>query len=359
MSNPLHVMITGATGAIGGAIAHRWAALGMGRVGEVQVSALVRDPQSAAAQNLAAAGVRLMTGNLLDEPALRAALTGQDILIHAAGIPAAKAAPDAQHPQPRAAVQVYEIASAVGVRRMIAFSSLLVYAGRALAGETHQPAPTGDLETDLRLVTEDCLRSVEQPDGARLVILRLGHVYGPGVRRWTREPIERAKQRRLNVPGPGSFALPYLFIDNLVDAVTAAALADSGGIYDIYDGFTSYSEFLGHYARMAGVRLGSTPLALLTGRTWLDEQFGRLTGSAPRRTRSALRALLRELPENPPRAEKALKELGWQPRVSLEEGMQVIERSNGFHKTEQKKDVNPWQENENWTDEHTDGGGSI
>jgi nucleoside-diphosphate-sugar epimerase len=318
----------------------------MGRLGAVQISALVRDPRAPAAHSLEQAGIHLLTSDLTAADTVRAAVRGQDMIVHAADVAAGSRSARARQQQVDATIYLYRAACEAGVQRLIGFSALLAAGADAL--------PTGDPDTDLRLETERCLRAAEQTDGAQIVILRLACVYGPGVKRWTVEPITRAQQRRLRMPGSGAYAFPYLYIENLVDAVTAAAAADACGTYDVLDGFTSYAEYLGHYARMAGTQVRSLPLPVLMGLGWLEELQCQLLGRSPRFTRAGLRSQLRGQPPEPPYAEKALRELGWQPRVSLEEGMAAIERSNGFHKPATKQDVNPWKENENWIrDENT------
>lgn len=348
LSDPLHVLVTGATGTIGGALLRRWAALGIGRLGEVQLTGLVRSPSSPAAQALDGLGIRLASADLADPGAVRAALNGQQVVVHAAG-----------GLSPQAAAGLYHAASEAGVQRLIAFSSLLVYGSQALAGEDNLPQVTGHPHTDLCLDTERALRAAEAAGRTQVLILRLAPVYGPGVPRWTVEPVTQAQRRRLGVPGSGAYAFPYLYIGNLVDAVTAAVAAQSCDTVDVFDGVTTYAEFMGHYARMTGTRLRSQPLPLLMGAGWLQESLGRVMGRAPQFTRGGLRSLLRTLPIEPPRAEKALRELGWQPRVSLEEGMAVIEHSNGFHRRgEAKSEPNPWAENAEWKDEdHASEGG--
>lgn len=66
------VLVVGATGTQGGVVANTL--LGQG----VTVRALTRDPQSAAAHSLAAAGAQIVRGDLDDPTSLLAALTGAD-----------------------------------------------------------------------------------------------------------------------------------------------------------------------------------------------------------------------------------------------------------------------------------------
>ena len=72
------VLITGATGQVGNAIARRLADDG------VEVRALVRSPDRA---RVLPAGVRAVFGDVTDPKSLHAALDGSATVYHAAGIP--------------------------------------------------------------------------------------------------------------------------------------------------------------------------------------------------------------------------------------------------------------------------------
>ncbi|WP_458683495.1 NmrA family NAD(P)-binding protein [Prescottella equi] len=68
------VLVTGATGMQGGAVARALARAG------ASVSALVRDPNSASAEKLDRAGIRLQTGDLDDYPSLLTACEGHEVV---------------------------------------------------------------------------------------------------------------------------------------------------------------------------------------------------------------------------------------------------------------------------------------
>ncbi len=348
MNKPEKILITGATGLIGGAAARRWAALGLGRLGEVQVSALVRDPHAAATQSLSASGVHLIEGDLTDPAALQRALQGCDLVVHAA------AGTHLAHPMKIWAVDVeatrtlYEIAASAGVRRFIFISSISVYPTGMAVDEETPIHPSGELYSDAKLAAELALREASDGQGCPLlVILRLAPVYGPGAARWTEQPLALARSRSLSLPGAGQFPFPYLYIENMVDALTAAASAEvpNQSVYNIYDGITSYADFMGHYARMTGSRLGVVPAALVKGWARVVEAVGWVIGRYPVNNARAVQFLLSGV-DCPPAAERAARDLSWHPRISLEEGMAAIEQRNGFHR--QKKEQNPWQENEEW-----------
>ena len=76
----MRALVTGATGFTGGQLARALAAQGD------TVAALVRDPQGPAAQSLAAGGVALIAGDLLDRAAIARAVAGVDVVYNVAAL---------------------------------------------------------------------------------------------------------------------------------------------------------------------------------------------------------------------------------------------------------------------------------
>ncbi len=351
MDNPMRVLITGATGFIGGAVARRWAILGMGRMGEVQVRALVRNPQSAAARQLTEAGVELVQGDLSNSEQNSRFLHGGAVVIHAASTLMAGQKTGAEQGV-EAARRLYRAAAVAGVRRFVFISSMGVYGGSGPAfDESARVEPFGDPYSDAKISAERALQeSAAAPGCPELVILRFPAIYGTGAPRWTTEPVERALRKQLTVPGRGKYSFPFLYIEDMIDAVTAAA-ASGNGVYNIFDGVVSYRDFMGHYARMASCSVAFTPIGVVMGQAAVGEALGSVSGHYPLQNRRALQAMIGcslPLDASP---EKAMRDLGWRPRTSLEEGMAAIERNNGFHKGKQDHELDPWKQNEEWIEE--------
>ena len=103
-ANDEKILITGATGVQGGALAR--ALLGRGRA----VRALTRRPDAAAARAVADAGAEVVAGDLLDRPSLDRALAGVDA-VFAVGTPY-ESGPDAEI---RQGVTLVDAARAAGV----------------------------------------------------------------------------------------------------------------------------------------------------------------------------------------------------------------------------------------------------
>jgi dTDP-glucose 4,6-dehydratase len=348
MGNAKRILITGATSYIGEAILRRWSTLGLGRIGEVRLRTIVSDLNSDKVRHLQEMGVEVVCGELTDNPSFPDLMKGVDVVVQAAAQTALSKPKQTWNTEVETTHDLFVSAIDTRVERFLYISSMNVYGGTdVLAGEEEAPVPFGDPYSDSKQAAERSLINLCQPDRPQLTILRLANVYGPNAPKWTKDPVERALRKQLAVPGSGEFSFPYLFVDNMVDAVTAAVFG-APGIYDIFDGVTTYRDFMSRYASMAGTRLQNVPIQVLVGLTALSEWVGLAAGQYPQLNRRALQALQRCPPsDHDPRPEKAMRELNWQPRVNLDEGMFRIEHSNGFHKNSSKND-DPWKQNNDW-----------
>lgn len=114
----MDVMVAGATGRLGGPVAHRLIDHGH------RVRALTRDPGSAAAERLRHRGAHVVVGDLDDPPSLRQAATGADA-VFVLSTPHHGTGPEAET---RQAITLADAAVAVG-------AGFLVYASAAGAGQ--------------------------------------------------------------------------------------------------------------------------------------------------------------------------------------------------------------------------------
>jgi nucleoside-diphosphate-sugar epimerase len=333
MGNSKRILITGAMGYIGEAILRRWSVLGLGRIGEVCRRTIVPDLNSEKARRLREMGVEILCGDLTDATSFPDLMKGVDVVVHATMQTTLSRPKQTWNTEVETTHNLFVSAIDARVERFLYLSSMNVYGGtEVLAGEGEAPVPFGDPYTDSKQAAERSLINLCLPGRTQLTILRLANVYGPNAPKWTKDPVERALHKQLAVPGSGEFSFPYLFVDNMVDAVTAAVFG-TPGIYDIFDGVTTYRDFMSRYAGMTGTRLQSVPMQVLVGLTALSEWVGLAAGQYPQLNRRALRALQRCPPsDHYPNPEKAMRELNWHPRVNLDEGMFTIERSNGFYK---------------------------
>lgn len=325
------ILLTGATGFVGGALARRWITGGLPGAENVAIRALVRDPAGAGARQLAALGAQLVPGDLRDSASLAAACAGAGVVVHAAADTHMTDRMTAWAVGVEGTRALYRAAAQAGVRRFLFISSLAVFAGTT--GEIVESAPlvpTGDLYVDTKIAAEQALQEEAAAPGApELTILRLAWVYGLGSATWTTKPIQEAQAGKLVIPGEGHLTFSYVYVDNVVDAVTAAIRAPHTGIYHIFDGSTTYQEFMSAYYAMAGTRPRRIPLPMIQVIAAGNGLYARLTGKYTALTPRTMRALSRKRPVSSSSGEKAVRELGWHPQVTLHEGMERIAREFG------------------------------
>lgn len=164
------MLVTGATGKIGSRLAGRLA-----RRGD-RVRALIRDPLRAT--QLAAAGVELAVGDLLDAGSLAAAVSGIDTVVHCAAFFRGATAEQAHEVNHIGAQRLADAARAAAVKRFIFLSTGLVYGPTgARAATEDQPCAPGAAYPASKLAAERFLLDLTDLD---VYVLRLPFVYGDG-----------------------------------------------------------------------------------------------------------------------------------------------------------------------------------
>jgi dihydroflavonol-4-reductase len=323
------ILITGATGFIGGTLAQRWATEGLQRAGDVEIRALVRNLQLCQAQRLAKLGIQLVPGDLTNPASFAAACHGVDVIVHAAADTRMEDWRQVWATGVEATRQLYVAAVAAGVGRFIFISSLLVYEG--VDGEMNEelkPAPYGDLYADTKIAAEEALLQQAGQSGSQpeLSILRFPPVYGPGSTHWTDAPLAKAQRNRLIIPGDGQMSFLYLYVVNMIDALTAAILSPHTGLYNIWDGSTTYSQFMQYYCDMVGVKPRFIPAAPLEMMALMGELYEKICGKNVPFSRRNLKRMLKAKVNHRGQPEKAKYELKWQPRFTLQDGMALIQQ---------------------------------
>ena len=313
----MEVVVTGATGFIGGAIARRLLDRGD------SVTVLVRD--AAAASELASRGARVAEGSILDPNTIARAAKGADVLVHAAGIASPRASARALRWTFVAGTEnVLAAARHAGLERVVTISSAdvtLANQDRVHWDEKRDLAhpPLGERARAMRLAEEIALSS---SDGALAVTaLRPGWVWGPGDLSTLPALVREAREGGVRMYGDGRNLVATTYIETLADAAIAAARAPGapGQAYYVGDPeFLELREFLHALSRalhLPGPRSGppfavAYPLAMLRG--------GR--GEAPlpeeivRRARSTLFDV-----------QKAIAELDFRASIAVDAGMKRLE----------------------------------
>lgn len=226
----MRVFLTGGTGFIGGHVARRLRARGD------EVVALVRSPVKA--DGLLAIGCDLVEGDLSSDEAIRAGVERCDAAIHAGavyevGIPKSKR-PAMHEANVRGTERVLDAAIAAGVGQIVYVSTVAVF------GDTHGEVVDEGFERDSDFLSEYdrtktlAHRAAERriAEGAPIVIVQPGGVYGPGDHSELGNLIDQASSGKLPAkmfPGSG------IMLCHVEDVAAGIVLAlDKGRLGEAY-----------------------------------------------------------------------------------------------------------------------------
>ena len=300
----MRYLITGAAGFIGSSLADRLLADGHEVVGYDNLST---GQERFLAGALANPRFRLVRGDLLDRPALDAAVAGCDAVMHLAANADVRFGTD--HPRRDleqntiATWNVLEAMRAGGVRK-IAFSSTGSVYGEAKVIPTPEDGPF-PVQTSLygasKLAGEGMMAAYAEGFGLKTFIFRFVSILGP---RYTHGHVYdfyrklSADPSRLPVLGDGRQRKSYLHIDDCVDAILTATEKADGKVNIFNLGTDQYCEIVDSI-RWICEELGVNPKLEFAGgsRGWIgDNPFIYLDT-------------------------KKIRSLDWSPRHTIEQGV--------------------------------------
>jgi nucleoside-diphosphate-sugar epimerase len=215
----MRVLVTGATGLIGGALALRLARDG------VPVRALVRPTADSGA--LRSAGVELAEGDVLSPASVRDAVRGCTHVVHLAASRAGMglSAAALHDVNVRGTEHVAAAAVEEGVERLVYGSTLGVHgfiAGGVL--DEHSPIRPNTAYRLSKWLAERALDRVHERTGLQVVVARISSGVGPGARAWL--PLARGiAEGRLRLLGDGTNAIDLVAVDDLAEGLRLCATA--------------------------------------------------------------------------------------------------------------------------------------
>jgi nucleoside-diphosphate-sugar epimerase len=322
----MNVFVTGGSGFVGGAAVRRLLAQGH------QVRAMSRSEKSDdLIRTLGAAPVRC---DLEDVDAKH--LTGCDVVIHAAA-----------YVEPWGPADAWDRVNVGGTRRMLlaargAGAKRFIHIGTEAALVHGQDLHEVDENYPLALTSpyaycrtkalaEKAVRDANDvPGGFVTLVLRPRFIWGPGDQTLLPIILKTAAAGRWAWIDGGRKQTSTTYIENLVDAIELALTSGTpGDAYFILDnGTRSLHDMISAMARAANVGLPEKSIpywvAAIAARFCEALWRGMPLSGEPPLTRHAAMVMARECTL---RGDKAKQELGYQPRVGVEEGMLALSKS--------------------------------
>lgn len=314
------VLVTGATGFIGGRLAQRLAeeegAIVTGTGRNLDKVPFLRE-----------AGVSLQAVDLRDEVGLREVVAGQDVIFHvAAWLGGGRLAEDeaaAFALNVTATETLLRLAKEANVSRFVLVSSITVY-GIPDVELVDETAPLDTLQDDLygrtKAQGDQQAQATAAELGLDLAIVRPGLVYGPRSQSWTIGMVKLVQAGTPVIFGEGDGHAFPVYIDNVVDCLllTAVHPAAVGEAFNVCDAVISWREFFEEIGRLCAKKPRSLPLVAARILAWANGVFK--LGLPLNKNRLAYLTQ-----KNRYASQKAEKMLGYQARVSLAHGRQLTE----------------------------------
>jgi UDP-glucose 4-epimerase len=299
----MNFLVTGAAGFLGSALANRLAREGH------QVRGL--DDLSAGDPARLEPNVLFTRGDVANRPKLWTLLQDVDCVYHLAArvsVPESIIYPrEYNMVNVGGTVSVMEAMRDVGVKRVVLISSGAVYGNQDIQPFTEQtpPDPASPYAVS-KLSAEFYVRTIGALWGIETVVLRVFNAYGPGQPLPAAHPPviphflrQTARGGTLVIHGNGSQSRDFVYLDDVVEAMVASATAPTINrlVMNIGSGTTTSIRTLAQYA-LEAVGVGAEWM-------YLEDQ-----DPGPSQMRADIQL--------------ARKKLGYQPRVSLQEGLGLM-----------------------------------
>lgn len=329
------ILVTGATGFTGGALARE-----LRRRGHA-VRALVRDPASSSGKSLAQAGIELVPGDIRDAKAVAAAAEGCELIYHIAAVFRTAGHPDSYYEDVNVGgtLNVLDAARRHGAGRVVHCSTIGVHGDVEVIPCTEDgPLAPSDIYQRSKLEGEMKAREAFAKD-LNGVVFRPAGIYGPGDLRFLKL-FKAIHQRRFFMIGNGETLWHPVYIDDLVRGIILCGTVEAalGGVFILAgDRYISLNELTATVAKSVGrpaprVRIPYWPIHMAA--VACETVFKPFGIDPPlHRRRAAFFVKNRAFDIS-----RARDVLGYRPQVSLAEGVQATADwyfANGYLRTDQ------------------------
>jgi dihydroflavonol-4-reductase len=314
----VRVLVTGATGFTGGHLARHLLTRGH------EVRVLVRDPRRGEA--LRQSGVHgVVEGDLSRPETLERAVENIDVVYNVAALYRQAGLPAAAYRQVNAegVARLVESAARAGVRRVVQCSTVGVHGDvEHPPADENAPLRPGDIYQKTKLEGEALAAAAAATTGIELTIARPTGIYGPGDRRLLKL-FRGVAKRRFVMLGSGRIFYHLTYVTDVAEGLRLCGeIPGAAGRTYLIAGpeVTTLEELVARIARAAGVR--PPPWRFPVWPVWLAgalcEAGCRPFGIEPPLYRRRVDFFTKSRSF---RIDRARAELGYQPRVWLDEGI--------------------------------------
>ena len=319
------ILVTGASGFLGTRLVEVLTKRGY------PVRALVRKLSDT--KKLESFGVEIYFGDVADLESLQPAFQNIDVVVHAAADTAGDER-DGEWSTIRGTRNVLDLCGRDGIRKLIYISSCAVYGVAdhrrgAVLGEDAAlerfPEKRG-FYSWAKLKADQIVAEAMANGALPIINLRPGTIWGPGGETFTPMMGFSLGAKLFAVIGNGKFVLPFVYIDNLVEAIIQGIEKKDtgGGIYNVVDmERITKREYMNRVVKKIHPRAACLyiPYSLLYLVVYLQEKLFSWMGRKPFLTRYRLTSSQRSILYD---SSKLQKELGWQPSVAFEAGARNV-----------------------------------
>jgi nucleoside-diphosphate-sugar epimerase len=278
------------------------------------------------AEKLVAQGVEVVRGDVTDASSLAPAVKDVDVIIHLAGMMGVwRPLADYRLVNVTGSANLYRAAQRADVRRFVHTSSHTVYGlgyGRFMT-EKDALRPDADPYSITKTEGDLLMQRLMRESAVETVILRPGTFFGPGDRLHYGRMASRVKAGKGVLIGRGENALPFCYVTDIVQGFLLATYHEKapGNVYNITNDrpLTQKEIFYAIADDVGGKRptvhlpylptyyggIAAEKLALVMGRKPILTRLGAMMFGTD--TRHSV--------------EKARRELGYEPKVELREGL--------------------------------------
>jgi 2-alkyl-3-oxoalkanoate reductase len=278
-------------------------------------------------------GVEIFFGDIADQESLKSAFEGIDVVVHAAA-GTSGSRKDSETGTIQGTQNVIKLCGESKVKKMIYISSCSVYGvadyktGQVVTEESSLerfPAQRGVYSASKQRAEElvmEAMKSASFP----VVILRPGTIFGPRGEIYTPMMGFSMKNKAFVVIGMGKFELPFVYIDNIIDAIIQSIQRPEANnqIFNVVDTEkVTKRQYIEKVVKKvySGSPVIYFPYPLLYSITWLQEVLFGILKTSPFLTRYRLVSSQKNIRYDNSRIADRLQ---WSPGVSFNEAASAI-----------------------------------